>query len=112
MSSPEPVDVHVDFAELGRVHTELQNLLAQVEGLDQVCAIHPDSESMGSAIAADAIAWFETHWRTERESIVTDMAACVTYVELALQGYGRTEHTLESVAAYGLTQTVGGEART
>jgi hypothetical protein len=104
MGSAGPVDVHVDFAELGRVQTELQRLVALVEDLDELCAIRPDGEQMGSGVAAQAVAAFGDMWRTARHTMSENLAGCRTYVEMALQGYGSTERTLG--AAVGEAATI------
>ncbi len=102
MGSAGPVDVHVDFAELGRVHTELQNLLAQVEGLDQASVIRPDVEDLGRPVAAEAIAEFGRRWHTERVTMVENLAGCLVYLELAETSYGAAEQVIGAAVQTGL----------
>jgi hypothetical protein len=105
MSRTGPVDVHVDLAGLGRVHTELQNLLAQIEAFDDLCTVRPDSAALGSPVAADAVARFGALWRSARSEIAANVAGCLTYVEMAQQGYESTE---QGIAAGALGPGRGG----
>lgn len=98
MGSPGPVDVHVDFAELGRVHTELQNLHGHVAALGDRSA-PADAAYIGGAIPADAVNAFLSAWFQESQWLSQHLRDCHAYVEAALGTYTGTERALSGATA-------------
>ena len=98
MRGTEPVDVSVDFAELGRVERELATLVAEVADLDRLCAITADGGELGSDVVARNVGWFGGRWNTGRNAISRNLGGCQEYVAEALESYEVTEQTLRGAA--------------
>jgi hypothetical protein len=102
MNATTPVDVIVDIAELGRVHTELQTTIGRLDELDRATTF--DQDQLGGAEVAQAVAGFVQQWSRERHRLTGHLHDCAAYVEHAEQEYGRTETNLVNV----LTSGTGG----
>ena len=90
----DPVDVYVDFTELGRVRDDLQSLLASLTDLSTRSGTPVSADGKGSDAVADAVERFRNRWADAGERLVANLRACLDYANGALDQYERTEGAL------------------
>jgi hypothetical protein len=90
-----PVEFFVDFEELARLHTELQELADELAEIS-LRTVDADAGAMGGADVADAVHHFVTGWRDGRRQIAANIGACQVYVHQALDAYLEVENGIRN----------------
>lgn len=93
-----PVEFFVELTELGRVRTELQTLVAELEQLDTRPAVDASAEAMGDGSVAAELEHFVATWRDGLAAIRDGLVGCMLLTELAMESYTATETGLQAAA--------------
>ncbi len=93
-----PVDLFVDLGELGRLRSELQTLVAELENLDSRQGVDASPGAMGHDWLARELEGFGTAWRDGLTRLQDGLAGCMLLTEVAVESYTTTEDVLQNAA--------------
>jgi hypothetical protein len=94
-----PVEFFVDVEEVGRLRSELQTLLAELDGLPTQDGMNADATALGGGDVAGAVDRFAVTWTDGRARITENLGECRALAEGAIAAYTSAETSIQNAAA-------------